>query len=115
VKTNTSMTLYNKSVVNGAEVWTRSVVPAVHWEYTKAANVIESGNLQADRIAVYIPDMNVTVNVGDVIVKGTVTKAITSQYTMTSLRTEYDVAMVRSVDRMEFGSRKMRHVQLGAN
>lgn len=115
MKTNTSMTLYSKSVVNGAEVWTRSVIPAVHWEYTKAANVIESGNLQADRIAVYIPDMSVTVNLGDMIVKGTVTEAITTQYTLTHLRAEYDVALVRSVDRMEFGSRKMRHIQLGAN
>lgn len=115
MKTNTSATLYSRSIVNGSEVWTRSAIPAVHWENRKAANVIKSGLLEADRVAVYIPDTSISVKVGDVLAKGTVTETISANYTMTNLRADYDVIAVKSVDLMDYGSEHMQHLQIGGS
>jgi hypothetical protein len=115
MKTNTDITLYSRTVVNGAEVWVRSVIRGVHWEDRKAANVIASGNLQADAVAIYIPDMSAVIKAEDVIVKGVVTKTISPTYTMSNLRADYRAVIVRSVDTMDYGSANMRHVQIGAS
>jgi len=115
VKTNTAATLYSRSIVNGAEVWTRTPITAVFWENRKAANVIQSGLLAADSAAVYIPDASVSVKVGDVLVKGAVTKAIGPAYTMTNLKADYTTITVRSVDLMDYGSAHLQHVQVGGS
>lgn len=115
MRTNTDLTLYKKSVVAGAEVWTRSVIENVHWENCKAANVIKSGLLEADSVVVYIPDITVSIKPGDVITKGTVTKVISETYTMTNLKTDYpNTFTVKSVDVKDFGSVSMQHIQVGA-
>ncbi|MBN1535946.1 MAG: hypothetical protein JW908_04380 [Anaerolineales bacterium] len=113
MKTNTSATLYSRSIVNGSEVWTRSAISAVFWENRKAANVIKSGLLAADSAAVYIPDITVSIKVGDVLVKGAVTKTISPTYTMTNLRADYTTITVKSVDLMDYGSAHMQHIQVG--
>lgn len=119
MQTNTDLTLYSKSVVNNAEVWTRSVIEHVHWENTKAANVIKSGLLQADSVTVYIPTHNRTVPTikpGDIIAEGIITKTISSAYRITQLKEDYgNVVTVRSVDNYNFGSPTMRHLQIGAS
>jgi len=46
--TSSDITVYHRSVINGAAVFTRSVVEHVHWENRKAANVIASGMIDAD-------------------------------------------------------------------
>lgn len=115
MRTNTSATLYSRSIVNGAEVWTRSSIVAVFWENRKAANVIQSGLLAADSVAVYIPGTSVNVKVGDVLVKGTVTKVISPTYTMTNLRADYVTITIKSVDLMDYGSPHMQHIQVGGS
>lgn len=115
MKTNTAATLYSRSIVNGSEVWTRSAIPSVFWENRKAANVIKSGLLAADSAAIYIPDTSVGVKVGDVLVKGAVTKTISPSYTMTNLRADYVVIAVKSVDLMDYGSAHMQHIQVGGS
>ncbi len=115
MRTNTAATLYGQSIVNSSEVWTRSVIPAVFWEQRKAANVIKSGLLEADKAAVYIPDTTVSVQVGDVLVKGMVDKEISPSYTVTNLKADYDAVVVKSVDLMDYGSPHMQHIQVGGS
>ncbi len=115
--TNTDITLYSRSVVAGAEVWTRSVIEDVMWENRKAANVIQSGMIDADSVAIYVPINGRTVSIkpGDVIVEGIVTKTISAQYTISALKRDYDdTVTVRSVDRMDYGSPHMHHLRIGA-
>lgn len=113
--TNTAATLYSRSVVSGSEVWARSVIPAVFWEQRKAANVIKSGLLEADKAAVYIPDISIAIKIGDMLVKGTADKVISPSYTTSNLRADYEVIQVRSVDTMDYGSPHMQHIQVGGS
>jgi len=115
MRTNTAITLYSRSVMNGSETWARSVIVAGFWESKKAANVIKSGLLEADSVAVYIPGTTCSVKVGDVLVKGTVTKVISPTYTMTNLKADYVAVTVKSVDLMDYGSEHLQHIQVGGS
>lgn len=117
---NTDLTLYSRYIEGGLEKWTRTVIEHVHWENRKAANVIASGLIDANAVDVYIPlhgrAETITIKPGDVIAEGIVTKTINTEYTMTDLRKAYsDVVTVKSVDRYDFGSPRMRHIQIGAS
>jgi hypothetical protein len=120
MKTNADLTLYMGGVnpVTRTEEWTRVQVRAVFWEDRKAANVLRSGNLEADRVAVYIPLARgpLALKIGDVMVKGLVSDEITQNFTMADLRRKYsDVATIRSVDTMDYGSPAMQHWELSAS
>ena len=123
MRTNTAMTLYSKAIVSGDEVWTRSVVSAVQWENADIANnssrVGSAGVLEADQVTVFIQFKvapTLIINPGDYIVKGEVDDEINSQFTITNLRRTYrDVAVVRRVNRLDFGSYEMQHWEIGAN
>ena len=113
--TSSDITVYHRSVINGAAVFTRSVVEHVHWENRKAANVIASGMIDADSSVVFIPTFNrdVDIKVEDVVVLGIVPDIITGNFNITQLRAKYpDVITVRSVDRFEFGSQRMWHLKV---
>lgn len=136
MRTNSDLTVYNKSVdaSTRAEVWSSYQITGVMWENCKAANVIRSGLLEADKVAVYIPyargaaylsprvwqALSVktgywTLQVGDVIVRGLVNETIDADYTISDLKREYDDVMtIRSVDAMDGGMPYMRHWQVGA-
>lgn len=117
---NADLTIYHK-VVNAStrsETWTREQVRSVVWEDRKAANVLKSGNLEADRVAVYIPLVRepASLAVGDVIVRGLVEDEIGPSFTITALKAKYpNTATVRSIDRMDRGSLALRHLQVGAS
>jgi hypothetical protein len=135
MRTNTSITLYNKYIQSGSECYQRTVIGPVAFENRKAANIIASGLLGADSATIYIPSPIIsdymkpvawqsliskvglwTLQVGDVIVKGIVTDEITGGFTMTSLKAKYDdVVTIHSVDTMDAGSANMRHWQIGAS
>lgn len=116
--TNTALTLYQMSVISNQEVWTRTVIKAVHWENRKAANVIASGLLQADSVSVWVPlkGLQATFKVGDVIVKGEVSYEITdASFTMADLEAAEDnVVRITSVDTYDYGSLARQHIRLGA-
>lgn len=118
MKTNCSLTIYSKSVVDHAEVWTRSAVGHALWENADIANAMRSGVLEADKVVVFIPfsEGEITIKPGDYIVKGTVTDTISSSFTVTALRAKYDTncAVVRSVNRLDVGSAAMQHWEIGA-
>lgn len=120
--TNTDVTLYQKSIVSRAEVWTRSEIVGTteeygaFWEDQKAVSKF----LAADDVSIYIPDLSkvelLGILVGDVFVKGIVPDEITSEFTMTALKKKYPkTVVVRSVDTMDYGSDPMQHVQIGAS
>ena len=118
MKTNTTATLYKKSIVNRAEVWTSETIISCHWEARKAANVMGSGLLEADSVSVFIPFSagRYTIHNGDVLVKGIVTDVISPSFTMTDLRAKYDdVIEVHSVDVKDYGSYPLRHVQVSGS
>ena len=117
MKTNTALTLYTRQITNRTESWIRSVVPAVHWENRKAANVLASGLLEADAVSVWIPGTSVSIKAGDVIVKGIVTDAVdATTFTMTKLKAKYkDVVVVNSVDTYDYGTPNMQHIRVGAS
>ena len=135
MRTNCSATIYNKYVVAGAEKYQRAVLVAVAWENRKGSNIIRSGLLAADSVVVYVPfsiGTNYvaprawqaletktgywTLQIDDVMVKGTVTDEISAEFTMTALKAKYDdVVRIKSVDTMDMGSVTMRHFQVGAS
>jgi len=123
MRTNTAMTLYSKAIVNHDEVWTRSVVNAVQWENADIANnssrVGSAGVMEADQVVVYIPFIiapDLILNPGDYVVRGEVDDEIDTGFTITDLRKKYrDVAVVRRVNRLDFGSYEMQHWEVGAN
>lgn len=119
MKPNADLTIYVKSIDpdTRTEVWTRQQVRGVFWEDAKAVNVTKSGLLEADRVTVYIPlGRAIDLKAGDVIVRGLVEDEISPSFTITALRAKYPAsATVRSVDRWDRGSPRVRHVQIGAS
>ena len=117
MRTNTEMTLYSRGTSDRKESWIRSVIPAVHWENRKGANIIASGLLEADAVTVWIPGTSVVIKAGDVIVKGNVSDIVGAEtYTMSDLKRDYPNAVtVTSVDTYDFGSPSMQHLRIGAS
>jgi len=134
MRTNADLTIYNKYVdpVTRSEKYQRAQVVGVAWENRKAANVLRTGGqIAADQAVIYVPFSSGanynpprkwqadrkgwTLQEGDVVVKGLVSKAITDAYTATDLKNEYDnVLIITSVDTMDYGSASMHHWQVGA-
>jgi hypothetical protein len=118
MRTNADMTIYHRAVAAGVESWTRTTVVAVMWEDRRAANARRESNIKADDIAVYIPMARgtITIKPGDVIVRGLVTDAVSTSFTITALKAKYpNSGTVRSVDRMDQGSAALNHWQVGAS
>lgn len=119
--TNSSMTIYSRSVSGGEEAWTRSVVDAVEWEDSRMARVARTGVLESDRVVVFIPlrqgETAMTINPGDYLVKGTVTDEISASFTITDLREAHpgQTAVVREVNDLGIGTGSLHHLQIGAN
>ena len=139
--TNTGITLYNKYISSGKELYQRTQISAVKWENRKAANVIKSGLLEADSVTIFISlavgakylkpvawqaakSGKWTLQIGDYVVKGLVSDEIVeavsgppavAAFTMSMLKSKYDdVVQITSVDTMDIGSASMRHWQVGA-
>ena len=135
--TNADLTIFNKHYdpTSKSEKYQRTQIVGVVWENRKAANVIKSGLISADQVAIYIPFARGanylqpiawqalsnktgkwTLQIGDFVVKGLVNDSITSSFTISDLKAKYnDVLSIKSVDTMDRGSAHMRHWQLGAN
>lgn len=131
MRTNCNITLYNK--VSG-ETYQRTELHGVFWENRKGVNVIKSGLTAADQASIYIPFYvddgyqkpkswqalatktgKWTLQTGDYIVKGIVTDAISSTFTISNLKATYDdVLQITSVDTQDYGSPDLQHWQIGA-
>ena len=136
MRTNANCTIYNKYIdpATRLEKWQRVNIVGVAWENRKAANVRSSGGqINADSARVFIPlarGVNFvkpvawqalvtktgkwTLQVGDIIVKTSVSDEIQTGFTVTQLRAKYDdVLVISSVDTMDAGSPVMQHWNVG--
>lgn len=111
--TNADCTVYNKTITAGAESWSSRQVTAVLWQNEHAARVTPFGTLAADSVTVYIATShdNGTINEGDILVKGKVSDVVGPSFTPTQLLAKYPAESftVRSVDRIDFGSKARYH------
>jgi hypothetical protein len=137
MKTNAQATIYNKSIdlATRSEVYQRTVIAEVYWENRRAVNKLSSGgDLAADKVLVLIPmtlgenhlaplawqaledkSSSWTLQTGDLIVRGAILDEITGEFTVSDLKRQYDdVLAIQSVDRMDTGSARVRHWQVGA-
>ena len=117
MRTPHDMTVYHKTIVSGAEVYTREQVEGVMWEQRKAANVLQSGLLVADSAVIYVPlDRGVSAKVGDVVVKGLVSDTVSPSFTITALKAKYpNTISIKSVDTLDFGSPAMQHLKISGS
>ena len=139
---NTPATLYNyhKDPVTKEEGWYRTVLYGVHWENNKAVNVITSGLSTADGVTIFIWDdvktdgkeyvspkkyaslpSNMiekywTLEEGkDRMITGIVYDT-TSPVIIDRFVSKYDDCMtVKSVDRRDFGSKRMHHWEVNGS
>lgn len=116
------VTVFNKYYDSAAheEKYKCTVIDALAWQETKAANIVKSGMQDADSTMIFIPmgqegyikplqwdHVNGwTLQSGDVIVKG----AIDHTGTIEDIFTTYDDAItITSVDTYDYGSPDMQH------
>lgn len=138
MRTDTSCTLYRKQ--NGGYIRIR--VLECHWQERKAANVLKSGQQNADSITVYIPASAMILFPGnaivpatdlfpmidtthqkaaeDIIVKGEClyefdnTSEKTVSDSLKELRNSYEFHTIMSVDRLFYGPLPLQHVKISA-
>lgn len=117
MQSNSDMTLYQRSVVAGAEAWTRVQVLAVFWEDSDGAKVMPNGTIRDDKAVVYVPyARSVEFAEGDVIVRGLVTDTVNASFTMSDLKRKYrDTLTIKRVTRRDFGSAAMQHWEIAAS
>lgn len=131
MRTNADITVWNKYRVSNTDTWQRVYVSDVAWEERHARSQFDSDDL----VTVYIPiarmanykqprewqalsnkSSNWTLQVGDIIAKGTIDQQLTTGiYTLTQLKAAYDdVLVITAVDAYDYGSLSMRHFRVGA-
>lgn len=139
--TKVNITIYNKYVASHLEAYQLTAISgigqfAAQWQGAKAAQKLQVG-LQAadtatiylfyaiDKLAAYLEPAVFdaltsktgywTLRPEDVIVKGIVTDAINSTFSIADLRKKYTNALaITSVDFMDMGSVRLNHWQIGA-
>jgi hypothetical protein len=131
---NADITIYNKYVLNHAEVYQRAYVYDVVWQATKSVRGLSSGYLSSNVASIFIPLASGadyvkpkawqaletktgkwTLREGDIIARGIVDKTLSNMYTPTQLKAEFDdVVFITSVDDMLEGSEAVQHWEVGA-
>lgn len=130
--TNTSLTVYNKHIVNRAEKYQRTALLAVLWDSSSATLKRKSADLQNNKAVIALPHYigvaylkpkawlalenktaHWTLQEGDIVVRGIVTDEITDGFTLSALRAKYDdVLEIVSVALMDQGSPNTHHWEI---
>lgn len=118
-----SMTWYEGRLENNSMTYTRHEIREVMWQASKATNVIKSGNINADKVNIWIPLLLSNgsersempdVKLGDYLVKGLVKDQITAAFPITLLLKKYPSAVkVVSVDEKDYGKTALSHIRIG--
>lgn len=131
---NADVTIYNKYTdrATRTDAYNRTVIKNVFFDEKKATNRLQSGLNDADQAlllipfdyssqAEYVPPIEFrdleskenyfTLQNGDRIVKGDISYEVTSK--ISDLDKEYQTFTITSVDTKDFGSKKMRHWEVG--
>jgi hypothetical protein len=140
MRTNTDVTIYNRYVVSGEEVYQRTQVLGVAWQGSKGRSGPGSSNQEANQVVIYIPSQNNTeylpakawqaltdksdnwtLQNNDVIVKGLVSDEIIpadqtgGPFSVSDLKAKYDhVLVISDVQTRDDGSPSMNHWQVTA-
>lgn len=133
---NASITIYNKYTdrTTRTDAYKRTVIKNVFFDEKKATNRLQSGLIDADQVLLLIPfdhdsqakyvapiefkeledkQNHFTLQNGDRIVKGDIDYEITGR--ISDLDKEYQTFTITSVDTKDFGSKKMRHWEVGGS
>lgn len=117
--TNTPATLYSRSVSNGQETWSSASISAVYWSSSLAHTLSQVGYIKNNRFTVFVPLGNAPsagFKEGDVLVKGTATKTITTAYTISNLKSDYPQSgVITEIDINDAGSPGVQHYELGVD
>lgn len=123
---NAHITVYNKYIdaATRSEKYQRAIVYNVVWQAVRAINRFKE-QVQANTTLILIPfasgngyqeprDWQVdrdgwTLQEGDVIARGMISQDITTEYSVSDLRRDYDVIAVASVASMDEGSPNVQH------
>lgn len=131
---NADVTIYNKYTdrATRTDAYNRTVIKNVFFDEKKATNRLQSGLNDADQVLLLIPfdyasqakyvapiefrelenkENHFTLQNGDRIVKGDISYEVTSK--ISDLDKEYQTFTITSVDTKDFGSRHMRHWEVG--
>ena len=106
----------------------RYFIPECHWQESKAANVLKSGNQNADGITVYIPAdvwiANIKIGtlntVKDIIIKGECDFTFNNSSdnaaseSLKSLRENYEIHTIMNIDRKLYGMPDLQHIKISA-
>lgn len=134
MRTNSNITIYNKYFNKSTRLddYQRTVLKGVFWEDRKATNRLQSGLQDADEVSIIIPfkvssgkrylsprefekvedkSSCFTFQEGDRIVKGDIDFEIDGK--VSDLDKEYETFTITSVDTKDFGSKHLRHWEVG--
>lgn len=109
--TNSKLTLYHKTISNHSEVWTRYNISNVWWFGGKGAST-NRGYENANDVQVRIPyskNENLSASnfeIGDIIVKGELQTAITTQQDLNS----YEFYNITAINNNTFGNEPHIHL-----
>lgn len=132
---NADVTIYNKYIDRRTrtDAYKRTVIKNVFFDEKKATNRLQSGLKDADQVLLLVPfnhdspaeyalpvefreledkSKNFTLQNGDRIVKGDIDYEVTGK--IADLDKSYQTFTITSVDAKDFGSKKMRHFEVGA-
>lgn len=134
MRTNTSLTVYNRVIIDRETRYQRTVIKKVFFQEKQASNRLVSGFQEADKVITLIPinhkatrkykpfkefnnekdkENYFTLQNEDIIVKGDVDYEIKGD-SLKEIEKLYPIFRITSVDTYDFGSKHMQHIKVGA-
>ena len=134
MRTNTSLTVYNRVIIDRETRYQRTVIKKVFFQEKQASNRLVSGFQEADKVITLIPmkhqatrqykpfkefnnlkdkENYFTLQNEDIIVKGDIDYEIKGD-SLKEIEKLYPVFRITSVDTYDFGSKHMQHIKVGA-
>lgn len=134
MRTNTSLTVYNRVIIDKEARYQRTVIKKAFFQEKQASNRLVSGFQEADKVITLIPinhkatrkykpfkefnnekdkENYFTLQNEDIIVKGDVDYEIKGD-SLKEIEKLYPIFRITSVDTYDFGSKHMQHIKVGA-
>ncbi|MSS77382.1 hypothetical protein HV819_02235 [Anaerococcus sp. AGMB00486] len=117
MRTNASVTIIKRMVVNRQDVYSELGTYPCHWEETRGINANRTGRSRddIDKITCYIPNHLLRmVDVEDLIIRNDNLKEIKQLKTFKEYEKEYGARKITVCDVFDFGSKNMQYTRIGA-
>lgn len=117
MKTNASVTIIKRAVIDRKDVYMELGTYPCHWEETRGINTNRTGRNKSDidKVTCYIPnELLRIVDVEDLIIRNDGLKEIKQCDSFKEYEKLYNAKIVTVCDCFDFGSRRMRHTRIGA-